>query len=104
MNGHADTSHGGFIGLLLDEVLGYAVRCGRISGKTTMTAYLNIQYKKPIRTPTVLLVKSRLTRREGKKLFGQASLEDGNGTVYATAEALFILVELAGSRNEKLKL
>ena len=101
MNGHADTSHGGLVGLLLDEIIGNASQCGRAPGKIVMTAYLNIQYKKPMRTPMVLLGQSRLTRKEGKKLFGQGSLEDGNGTVYATGEALFIIMEPAASRLEK---
>jgi thioesterase superfamily protein 4 len=93
VNGHIDTCHGGFVGVLLDDMIGCAAGTARPQEKTTMTAYLNITYKKPIRTPSIVLGRSWIERREGRKLFGKATIEDGNGTILATGDALFIVVE-----------
>lgn len=43
VNGHVNTSHGGFISLILDEGLGLAAEMSRPRDKTTMTAYLKVR-------------------------------------------------------------
>jgi thioesterase superfamily protein 4 len=91
--GHVDTCHGGFIAVLLDEIIGNAAEYERPVDKPVMTAYLNVQYKTPVRTPAVILCRSWVERKEGRKLFGRGSIEDREGTVMATGEALFINVE-----------
>lgn len=93
VNGHNDTCHGGFLSVLLDEVIGYAGQFERPKGKTTMTAYLNTQYKRPIWTPGIVLCRAWIDRKEGRKLFGRGTIEDGEGNVMATGEALFLVVE-----------
>ncbi|KAM3075672.1 hypothetical protein ACMFMG_007804 [Clarireedia jacksonii] len=93
VNGYIDTSHGGFVGVLLDDMIGYAAGAARPSDKTAMTAYLNITYKKPIRTPSIVLGRSWIERKDGRKLFGKATIEDGDGTILATGDALFIVVD-----------
>ena len=42
VNGHIDISHGGFVGVLLDEALGLSAENYRPADKTTMTAYLKV--------------------------------------------------------------
>lgn len=76
--------HGGMVATLLDEAM------GSVAGISTFTAFLNITYKKPVPTPGVMMCRARVTRREGRKFFMQGSIEDGMGTVYATAESLFV--------------
>ena len=93
INGHVDTSHGGFIGVLLDEALGVAAEKARPADKSTMTAFLKINYKKPVRTPSVVLCRARLDKKEGRKLWVTGQIEDGEGNVMSTAEALFLVVE-----------
>jgi thioesterase superfamily protein 4 len=93
VNGHVDTSHGGFIGVLLDEALGVAAENSRPPGKSTMTAYLKIDYKKPLRTPGIVLCRARLEKKEGRKIWVKGQIEDGEGNVLSTAEALFLVVE-----------
>ena len=63
--------------MLLDEVLGIA--CGYDDDydhdneredhdeKITMTAYLNVGFKKPVKTPGVVLCRAWVERREGRK-------------------------------------
>lgn len=93
VNGHIDICHGGFVSVLLDEVIGLAADDVRPRDKSTMTAYLKVDYKKPVRTPAVVLCRAWVEKSEGRKLFGRGTVEDGEGVVLAEGEALFVVVE-----------
>ena len=93
LNGHIDTCHGGFVSVLLDEIIGTAAEYERPLGKTTMTAFLRVDYKKPIVTPSTVLCKAKVDKKEGRKMWGRGTIEDGEGVVLATGEALFVVVE-----------
>lgn len=93
VNGHVDICHGGFVSLLLDEVIGSAAESERPEDKTTMTAYLKVDYKAPVRTPNVVLCRAWVERREGRKIWARGTVEDGQGGVLALGEALFLIVE-----------
>lgn len=54
------------------------------------TANLNIDYLKPLLTPAWVLVRARVDRHEGRKVFIHASVENGQGDIYAKGVALFI--------------
>jgi len=99
VNGHEDTSHGGFVSVLHDEILGIAAQSYRPSDKTTMTAYLKVDYKKPMRTPGVVLCRSWLEKKEGRKIYVRGSIEDGDGNVLSLSEGLFIIVEIIKPRE-----
>ncbi|TAQ87019.1 hypothetical protein B7494_g4642 [Chlorociboria aeruginascens] len=91
--GHIDTAHGGSLSSILDELLGFASETVTLRGKTTMTAFLKLEYKRPVAVPGTLLARAWIERREGRKLWGRGTLEDGKGGVYTTGEALFLVVE-----------
>lgn len=90
VNGHSDTCHGGFISVILDDVIGTAVHHAIKPGDATMTAYLNTSYKRPVRTPGVILARSWIEKIEGKKVWARGTIEDGQGNVLTTGEALFL--------------
>lgn len=54
------------------------------------TANLNIDYIKPLLTPTWVLVRAHTDRQEGRKVYVHASVENGEGGVYAKAVVLFV--------------
>ncbi|KAF7860731.1 hypothetical protein EAF04_008249 [Stromatinia cepivora] len=93
VNGHVDTAHGGFIAALLDDMIGCVAESNSAKDENTMTAYLNITYKKSIGTPGVVLGRSWVERKEGRKLFGKGTIENGEGVVLASGDALFIIVD-----------
>jgi thioesterase superfamily protein 4 len=93
VNGHANMAHGGFVSTILDETMGIANV--QLNYKPTFTAYLNITFKSPTRTPSVVVCRAWIAREEGRKRFTYASLEDGEGNVLATAEALFLIIKSA---------
>ena len=55
---------------------------------------MHVDYKKPLPTPSVVMIKAKLDPRSGgRKLYIRATLEDGNGTEFTTTEALFLEVK-----------
>ncbi|CAL3963509.1 unnamed protein product [Diplocarpon coronariae] len=92
LNGHIDTAHGGLLCVILDEMIGNAAEYQRSAGTSTMTAYLNVTYRKPVSTPGTVLVRAWVERVEGRKIFGRGVVEDGEGVVCASGEALFLSV------------
>jgi len=54
------------------------------------TANINIDYIKPLLTPSWVLVRAHVERREGRKVFVHASVENGQGGIYAKAVVLFV--------------
>jgi len=98
--GHPHICHGGFVATMLDEAMGVLLTVnvdevkrrdpngpGRL---TAFTAWLNTKYYKPVPAPGVVLATARFERVEGRKMWITASIEDGEGTVLAGAEAMFI--------------
>ncbi|KAJ9668112.1 hypothetical protein H2201_001918 [Coniosporium apollinis] len=102
VNGYPHIAHGGFVATLLDEVVGvlltvntgFRPKEGRNNETETginfFTAYLNIKYLSPLVTPGVVLTRAGVERVEGRKRWFWATIEDGAGKVFASAEALFI--------------
>ena len=92
INGYPNIAHGGFVATLLDQAMGILMEENMYngSGKHVVTAYLNIKYSRPVLTPGVVLVTAAYTKVEPRKQFMRATMEDGEGTVYAKAEALFV--------------
>ena len=99
LGGHPKIAHGGVVATLLDEALGLLINVNvdveqEIDKSwvfnSLMTAYLNTTYRKPVPAPGVVLVRTRLVKREGRKTVVQGTIEDGNGTVLAESEAMFI--------------
>tara|TARA_R110002060_G_scaffold72255_2_gene80900 strand:- start:89 stop:715 length:627 start_codon:yes stop_codon:yes gene_type:complete len=102
LNGHPDTIHGGFLGVILDELIGNAAEYERPHDKSTMTAYLKVDYKRPVATPGTLAVRTWVEKVQGRKIWGRGEVLDKEGKVCATGEALFIVVERVKGTASKL--
>jgi len=113
--GRPHVMHGGVFSVVLDEVLStvayqhsgesdlFSCRGVRRAGGTdktdgiladygAITAYLNVQWKKPLVTPAVTLCKGRVVKKEGRKVFVKGAFYDSEGAVLAEAEGLWILL------------
>lgn len=88
LNGHANIAHGGFVSVMLDDVMGVANTHSK--PYPTFTAYLNVTFKRPVPTPSVLLCRGWISKMDGRKRYSHATIENGSGEVYATADALFL--------------
>jgi thioesterase superfamily protein 4 len=99
LNGFPNISHGGFVATMLDEEMGILLtinqehinqRSGTNDEITSMTAYLNIRYLAPVRTPGIVLGTAKVTKSEGRKMYVRGTIQDENRKELAVAECLFI--------------
>ena len=87
LEGSLGMMHGGYVSLLLDEVMG-KVLSGM--GIKAPTANLNIRFKKPTPIGKVLKIHGTLVKIQGRKLFLIGHILDEEGIVLAESEGLFI--------------
>ena len=90
LDGHEGFCHGGSLSTVMDQSMGTLARA--YPNTRPYTKYLHINFEKPLRTPGAVLCRVWLTRIEGRKLWVSGSMEDAQGTLYMTAEALFVNV------------
>ncbi len=89
VDGKSGRAHGGFNSLILDQVTGMVA--SRVSGSfAPATATMTVDYKAPINTPGVVLVRCWAVEKQGRKTWLKARIEDGEGKLLAGAKALFI--------------
>lgn len=80
--------HGGSIAMLFDSVLGYtAAKLTR--SLYQRTAYLHVNYRQIVPIETELQVDAGIGRVDGRKIFVEGRLSDGDTTL-ADGEALFV--------------
>ncbi|KAH6682796.1 HotDog domain-containing protein [Halenospora varia] len=89
VNGFAKTVHGGFIGVVLDEVCATAANMQAKHGALTVS--LTVNFKQPLYTPQIVVCRGRIVKKEGKKLFSKGSFEDKDGNILALSDGIFIL-------------
>ncbi|KAK1674817.1 thioesterase superfamily protein [Colletotrichum godetiae] len=98
VNGYPSVSHGGIVATILDETIGLVFPVNKSNGlipdAAYMTAYLNVTYVRPVRTPQTVLCVVEVTRVVGRKWWIEARIEDERREVLARAESLYVrLVE-----------
>ena len=81
--------HGGIIATLLDEAMSKA---NRAQGVTAMTRQMQVEYLLPVSSGTPIRIEGRVTRNEGRKHWGEASIRGADGMLLARATGLFIAV------------
>lgn len=89
--GQPGIAHGGFQSTLMDHLTGTLIGLsGLDEGRGMFTLNLNVSYHKPLFVPAVVIAKAWLDRVEGRKMYIRASIEDLQGDICTTADALFI--------------
>lgn len=118
LDGHPGVLHGGIVASLIDEGMGIlqsvnherdhyvAVGRGLVDGELpqeglgSFTAYLNVKYLRPVRTPAAVVVVAWYERREGRKDWivaevrqsvGGGEDDAGEVVVCSRGEALFVV-------------
>jgi len=88
--GYTDIVHGGFIGLILDEImLNLAWRLNIHA----VTAELELRFKKAVRVGETVQFKGWLGERKGRLLLAEAEARDSAGEIIAAAKAKCIVVK-----------
>ena len=88
VNGHPGVVHGGMTSAVIDNTFGFVYLAYRQI--PVFTAYLNVNYRKPVLASTECILRTRVTKNEGRKKFMEAHLMDAEGQVLVEADALFI--------------
>jgi acyl-coenzyme A thioesterase PaaI-like protein len=92
LSGWPGVTHGGVTATILDESMG---RCAiaRFPVQTGMTAYLNFNFVKPVRTRGFCVVRANpiVDRSTERKGFVKGRLESLNGDALVLAEGLFVI-------------
>lgn len=86
--GRNGAAHGGAVALLFDSVLGYTAY-KLTKSRYQRTAFLHLDYRNIAPVEKTLRVEAGINRIEGRKIFVEGRLLDGD-TVLADAEALFV--------------
>lgn len=82
-------AHGGVVAALVDETMGLALA---MSGVLAFTVQLDISFRAPTPVGRPISARAWLARREGRKLFVEASVHAGDELIVATARAVFLAV------------
>lgn len=83
--------HGGLISTVLDEAMFYAAH--QKNKQKTVTAELNVRFKKPALMEKEFTVKGRVVDIRKRLVFTEGSLVDSDNNVVATATGKFIQVD-----------
>ncbi|MBW3620606.1 MAG: PaaI family thioesterase [Actinobacteria bacterium] len=83
-------SHGGIVAAVFDDVLGYMLTFLRQPG---FTGELTVRYLAATPIGQRLEFRARVTAREGRKIWAEAEATAADGSVVASATALFIAVD-----------
>ncbi|TPX57586.1 hypothetical protein PhCBS80983_g03716 [Powellomyces hirtus] len=90
LSGHDNIVHGGVLATLLDEM------CARstipsLPHRMGFTANLSIDYRKPVAVNQFVVMRSKLTKLEGRKAWSKAKIESLDGKeVFVEATSLFV--------------
>lgn len=94
--------HGGIIAAALDEAATRTVLGAYGSTRMVVTASLEVRYRRPVPVDAELLVTGMLKEDKGEVIRASSKIEDRNGQILATAEA--VMVETPAALTEKLRL
>ena len=95
LDGHKGILHGGVLSLIMDQAS--SICAVMTAGPTAVTAEMTLRYRKSVPLPSVVLCRTVVIRREGRKLWTRGTIEDGAGMVYCDAESTFFM-----KKSEKL--
>jgi uncharacterized protein (TIGR00369 family) len=82
--------HGGIIALVLDEVMS---KVSRFHVEHAVTAELRVEYKRPIRVNTDIVVEGFMTRREGRQLYYEGEIRNQAGDLLARGEGRWVVID-----------
>jgi acyl-coenzyme A thioesterase PaaI-like protein len=88
--GYPGFVHGGVVGALLDEAMGWATY-GR--GIWAITGKMQMRFRSIVPIGETLEVRARIARDRGRSLNVMAELHDGSGKILAEGDGLFFRVD-----------
>ena len=90
-SGAPGIAHGGAVATVVDDVLGFLLYVVRAPG---VTRRLEVDYLKPVLTGVPYVVRGRVDRRDGRKIWVSCECTGPDGVVAFRSVGLFVVVEL----------
>ena len=87
--GYPGLMHGGLVATILDEAMGWA---SRGQGVWTMTARMQVRFRRPVPLTRRLRVSARVTKQRRRLVEARAELRDDGGTLLAEGEGAFLRI------------
>jgi len=98
--GHEGIVHGGLLATLLDEGMGRTA-INNLPGRMGFTANLSVNYRSPAAADQFIILKTKLSKLEGRKVWVDGVIEDPNGIVLADAKTMWIQPKYAQLMDTK---
>ena len=89
-------AHGGIAAAALDEAMGWATWA---AGALSMTARMEVKYRRPLPLGEELIVSAEVTRDRGRRLEAEAVIRTLSGETLAEASGLFLRVPAERARE-----
>lgn len=96
LDAHPSIVHGGFQCVIFDEIARFLILvhqnaiCRPGTRDIHYTLSMATKYFAPVTTPADVLVRAKLTRRDGRKWFAQSEIVNSTGQVLTSAESLWL--------------
>jgi acyl-coenzyme A thioesterase PaaI-like protein len=94
--GWPDVAHGGIAAAALDEAMGWATWA---AGALSMTARMEVKYRRPLPLGEELIVSAEVTRDRGRRLEVEAEIRTLSGETLVQATGLFLRVPAERARE-----
>jgi len=89
-------AHGGIAAAALDEAMGWATWA---AGALSMTARMEVKYRRPLPLGEELVVSAEVTRDRGRRLEAEAAIRTLSGETLVQASGLFLRVPAERARE-----
>ena len=97
--GYPGVTHGGIVATLLDEAI---ARFAWAEGGNTVTAEMNVRYRRPVPTGAKLRIVGRIDEPNARVVHGSGEILDAEGRVLADATAKLVRVRRPGEDGRKV--
>ncbi|KAL2200548.1 HotDog domain-containing protein [Corynascus similis CBS 632.67] len=87
LSGFRGMLHGGALAVVLDEAMAAAADN---QTSAVFTASMSISFLKPVRIPGPVIVRSRIVKKQGRRIYVKGAVEDGEGNLMAESEAVLV--------------
>jgi len=88
--GYKDIVHGGILSAVLDEAM---TRLGYELGLNTVTARIEVNFRKPAYVDAKLILEGEIIKEHGKKVFAKSTLTKEDGTLIADATGILVKIK-----------
>lgn len=90
--GYKNILHGGFVSMLLDEVMAHAA-FRKTGGKPTATGKIEVSFKKPIFAGEKIKIYGKVDDVRGKIIKTSGKILNSKSEISATAKAIFVKIK-----------